>query len=222
MTQSPWQVDGITPASDLAPSWACQWIAFQSDRDGNWEIYRLDPDTGETVRLTDHPAADVAPSWSPDGGWVVFQSDRDGQWDLYLMDRNGQNLRRLTDHQATDAEASWSDDGEWLYFHSDREGSFDIWKLAVETGELVRLTDGVGDETDPEGTPYCDWIYYEVDDRAQVYRMKTDGSQQENVILNEPARDPWLDFLGQWPTTDLGYELPDMVIRVALPIIIVR
>jgi 7,8-dihydropterin-6-yl-methyl-4-(beta-D-ribofuranosyl)aminobenzene 5'-phosphate synthase len=42
-------------------------IAFVSDRDGNDEIYRMDADGGNQRRLTEHPADDCFPFWSPDG-----------------------------------------------------------------------------------------------------------------------------------------------------------
>ena len=40
-------------------------IAFDTDRDGNFEIYLMDPDGGNLVNITIHPAADQSPSWSP-------------------------------------------------------------------------------------------------------------------------------------------------------------
>ncbi|NIM51841.1 MAG: hypothetical protein GTO22_21785, partial [Gemmatimonadales bacterium] len=42
-------------------------IAFMSDRDGNWEIYVMGADGSNPVRLTDNPASDYDPAWSPDG-----------------------------------------------------------------------------------------------------------------------------------------------------------
>ena len=42
-------------------------IAFSSTRDGNHEIYIMDGDGGNQVRVTDHPDFDLDPSWSPDG-----------------------------------------------------------------------------------------------------------------------------------------------------------
>jgi len=54
-------------AADMNPSWACYWIAFQTNRDGNWEIYKTDPEGIQQIRLTDNPADDTAPAWSPDG-----------------------------------------------------------------------------------------------------------------------------------------------------------
>jgi len=62
------------------------WLTFQSDRDGNTEIYAINLKSGEFRRLTDHPADDSFPSFSKDGRWIVFSSNRDGSgYDLYKI-----------------------------------------------------------------------------------------------------------------------------------------
>jgi Tol biopolymer transport system component len=43
-------------------------------------------ETGKETKLTDHPATDVAPTWSPDGRQLAFLSDRDGGWALYTLE----------------------------------------------------------------------------------------------------------------------------------------
>ena len=42
-------------------------IAFTSSGDGNRDIYLMNPDGTEWVNLTNHPASDISPAWSPTG-----------------------------------------------------------------------------------------------------------------------------------------------------------
>ncbi len=84
-----------------------RWIAFMSDRDGNWEIYRMRADGSQVTRLTDNPAEDGHPSWSPDGNWITFHSTRDGNWETYRMRADGSQVTRLTDNPAEDWGPSW-------------------------------------------------------------------------------------------------------------------
>ena len=69
-------------------------IAFVSKRDGNAEIYIMNPDGTEQVNLTQHPAEDYDPAWFPDGKQILFSSNRAGRFfDLYLMDADGGNVQ---------------------------------------------------------------------------------------------------------------------------------
>jgi len=89
-------------------------IAFASDRDGNYEIYVMNPDGSGQKRLTNNSAADFAPSWSPDGKRIAFTSDRDGNGEIYLMNADGTGVRRLTNSPANDGGPSWSPDGHGI------------------------------------------------------------------------------------------------------------
>ena len=70
-------------------------ILFTSERDGNREVYMMNPDGSEQVNLTQHPATDLEAAWSPTGEQILFVSDREGTRDLYLMDADGSNVRRV-------------------------------------------------------------------------------------------------------------------------------
>ena len=75
-------------------------ILFTSARDGNSDIYIMNPDGTEQVNLTQHPATDQQPVWSPTGEKILFISNRRdfrprGRRDLYLMDPDGSNVRRV-------------------------------------------------------------------------------------------------------------------------------
>ena len=72
-------------------------IVFNSTRDGNSEIYAMEIDGSNQVRLTNHPAEDNDPSWSPDGRRIAFVSNRDnGVEHIYSMDSDGRNVTQLT------------------------------------------------------------------------------------------------------------------------------
>ena len=58
-------------------------------------------------RLTDDPAHDEGPIWSPDGTKIAFASERDGQEEVYVMDADGGNERRVTNDPARDESPDW-------------------------------------------------------------------------------------------------------------------
>ena len=81
-------------------------VVFESNRDGNFEIYSMNADGSNLTRLTNNAAADQAASVSPDGTRVAFTSTRDGNPEIYVMSIDGSNLTRLTNNAALDSEAS--------------------------------------------------------------------------------------------------------------------
>ncbi len=64
----------VHDASDSFPAWSPDGrrIAFESDRDGNDEIYVMNADGSGVTRLTDNDAIDRSPAWSPDGRRIAF------------------------------------------------------------------------------------------------------------------------------------------------------
>lgn len=93
------------------------------DREG--DIYVRNCDGSGVYRLTNHPANDSYPAWSPDGTRIVFSSDRDRQpfpegWmphSLYIVNADGSNLTRLTSEETHDIAPDWSPDGNRIAFH---------------------------------------------------------------------------------------------------------
>ncbi|MEW5717174.1 MAG: hypothetical protein AB1817_00965 [Chloroflexota bacterium] len=95
--------------------------------------------------LTNNPADDIAPVFSPDGKSIAFTSNRDGgQWRIYVMNADGTNVRRLT-AGPLDVTPTWSPDGNWIAFASTRGGQFDIWMVDSHGGNLTQITKTGGD-----------------------------------------------------------------------------
>jgi hypothetical protein len=81
-------------------------------------------DGSDTTRLTNNPAEDSLPDWSPDGAWLTFDSMRDGNREIYEMRADGTDAARLTNSAAADQSPVWSPDGT-------RMGSFASRRLAL-------------------------------------------------------------------------------------------
>ena len=88
-------------------------IAFTSHRDGNWEIYVMDPNGDNQQNLTNNPDDDQSPAWSPDGKRIAFVFERkDKNWtrQIYVMDAGGDNRRNLSINGFDEYAPAWSPD----------------------------------------------------------------------------------------------------------------
>lgn len=130
-------------------------LVFQSDRSGNWDIYRLSftAEDSRLVRLTDDPAADRNPSWSPDGRRIAFSSERTGAGDIYTMRADGDDLRRVTDHPAYEGAPRFSPDGTAIVFEAERDGRAEIYIVPAEGGRVRQVTSSITRKLGPALSP---------------------------------------------------------------------
>ena len=137
-------------------------ILFETNRDGNSEIYMINPDGSNPTNLTDNAASDASACWSPDGTKIAFVSDRDGNAEIYVMNADGSGATNLTQHPDYDNLPVWSPTGTHIAFQSDRDST--IPTLGVEPKLILPG--------------------YNV----EVYVMNADGTGQTNVS-NAPGWD---------------------------------
>ena len=132
------------PEEDAYPAWSPDGsrIAFHSLRDGNLEVYTVDPDGSNPVNLTNDPAADSRPAWSPDGASIAFSSRRNGgDIDIFTMNADGSAPVDITRNEAyADYWPAWSPDGTRIAFASNRDGDFDIYVMDADGSNPVNLT----------------------------------------------------------------------------------
>jgi hypothetical protein len=130
-------------------------LAYVAEREGNWDIWVTTLDGGEPLRLTDDPAMDWAPAWSPDGSRLAFVSDRGGKNQIYVMRADGSDVRPLTAFPQGAEAPCWSPDGFWLAFVAySGEGTGirarEIYLMQADGRNQVRLTRNAFDDTEPD------------------------------------------------------------------------
>ena len=165
-------------------------IAIESNRDGDFEIFTMNADGSGVANLTDNPAIDVEPAWSPDGTRIAFRSDRDGDDEIFVMNADGSNLMQLTNNDAYDGDPDWSPDGERLVFDTGRDGNDEIYVMDADGTNSARVTDDPGIDYAPSWWPGGDRIVF-TGERAgvfDIFQIDVDGSNRVD-LTNSPADD---------------------------------
>ena len=125
-------------------------VVFTSRRDGNFEIYSMNPDGSDQINLTQHRANDSAPVWSPTGEQILFYSDRDGIADLYLMDPDGTNVRQVFKKLIGREFPMWSPDGKAVAYH--RFHTLSIYTASSDGKNEEKLANGLWPAWSPNGS----------------------------------------------------------------------
>jgi Tol biopolymer transport system component len=169
-------------------------IAFVSNRNGNEEIYTMRPDGTGLRNLTNNPAADGHPTWSPDGSRIAFHSNRSGDFEIYTMNADGSNVTRVTNRPGWDGQPSWSPDGNTIAFESTYTGIFEIFMVKTDGTGMTNLTHGlVGGY--PAWSPDGSKIVFHSDRNGnnEIYTMNADGTAVTRLTFSPAA-----DWMPSW------------------------
>jgi TolB protein len=114
---------------------------------GNANLFTMDLRSKATTRLTETPAIDTSPSYSPDGSRIVFESDRGGSQQIYVMAAGGGQAQRISFGQGgRHSTPVWSPRGDYIAFTRQAGNKFAIGVIKPDgSGERV-LTEGFHNE----------------------------------------------------------------------------
>jgi TolB protein len=176
-------------------------IAFISDEDAksDWEIYTMNPDGSNPTNISNHPAHDDFPAWSPNGDKIAFSSDRDGITDIYIMNADGSNPTNITNAQLGSASTmpAWSPDGTKIAFRSFRssDGNTEIYVMNADGSGQTNISNHPATEAFPAWSPDGTKIAFMSgrDGNNEIYTMNPDGSNQTN-LTNNVAHDEQPDW----------------------------
>ncbi len=168
-------------------------IAFTSDRDGNREIYVMDPDGSNQVRLTNNSVLDDHPTWSRDGRFIAFVSQgNDGVYGIYRMDASGNNRTLITPltiyHVNWPASfsdfwsMSWSPDGSEIVF----QDAWDIFVVSTDGSNRRPITGASTFDHEPAWSPISNEIVFAAAPNKtltypRISLMNSDGSNYRRL-----------------------------------------
>lgn len=161
-------------------------IVFESNRDGNQEIYTCNSDGTNQTRLTNSPSVDWGACWSPDGSKIAFSSFRDGNYEIYTMNADGTAQTRLTNTIGLEFNPKWSPDGTKIAFYSDRDGNGEIYSMKADGTSQTRLTNNASYDAEPCWSPNSNQIVFtsQRDGNSEIYRMNANGTGQTRLTNN--------------------------------------
>jgi len=169
------------PSEDRYPAWspAGGALAFESNRDGNWNLFLMDPRSGNVTRLTDDPANDRYPGWAPDGLSLVFFSDRGGRPALYTLEILSGDVNFLVEVDGAEPSPSWSPDGTTIAYASRAGDALQVFLTSSDGREIQRVTEG----------PYRSlWPRWSPDGGLLAFFSRRDTSgQDDEVYLWDPV-----------------------------------
>lgn len=158
-------------------------------RDVSWELFKIDPATGEEERLPepiDSPGREIYPSPSPDGTKLAFASSRTGSFEIYVYDFVSGALTQVTATPNASYYPTWSPDGTRLAFIGNVDGTkgigaaaTDIFVVPASGGDVVNITSGTrsvewGPVWSPDGTRIA--VHSNADGDDEIVVVGADGS----------------------------------------------
>jgi hypothetical protein len=137
--------DPIDPAA--GPDWSPDGrsLVFTSARDGTLDVYQVDADGTDEVRLTDDPGDDGHPSWSPDGSLVAYDHRDGDSIEIRVVSPDGGAPRTVVRTMARvpfPGEPAWHPDSRTITFTGEANGSMQLFDVALDGSGLTPITAG--------------------------------------------------------------------------------
>jgi Tol biopolymer transport system component len=177
-------------------------IVFYSERDGNAELYTMNPDGSDQQRLTFNQVEDSSPAWSPNGRQIAFISDRDDPeplkcfprclYQLYLINADGSEEHKLVETEQSTLHPDWHPDGTKISFDSEFNLQGNIYVVNSDgSGLQLLIEDGFWGDWSPDGSQIV--FASDREGSIELYIANTDGGNQQRLTHNQR-----MEFFPAW------------------------
>ncbi len=141
---------------------------------GKYDVFVVNLDGTHLVNISDNPAGDFNPKWSPDSTQLSFETDRNGKVEIMLVNADGTQLKPFATDGGFSRYADWSPDGKWIAFTSDMDGYADIYRRRVTGTQTERVT------TEPS----FDWLPRWSPDGETILFLSDRGGMKDIYLAN--------------------------------------
>jgi Tol biopolymer transport system component len=184
-------------------------IVYEASDNERTNVYSIDPETGESVQLTESENYDGQPAWSPDRERIIYISDA-GQTqnvtDLYTMAADGSDVQRLTDTpDQSERSPKYSPDGSRIAIALVRDNKYFLATLAPDGSDEQILAGPYNFVEFPSWRRDGDAIYFaamaEGSQGIDIYSVAP-ASREVTLRVSTPSPDvcPHFSFDGEYMT----------------------
>ncbi|MCE7926299.1 MAG: hypothetical protein DYG98_24905 [Haliscomenobacteraceae bacterium CHB4] len=178
------KIPGVTAFSN--PAWGPdgKTIVVSGLVNGQTDLYAYDLKTKKVRRLTNDPASEILPQWSPDGKYLTYSTDKislergrsNGAWtmNLAVMDMETDETENLDIFPGADNMNPQFDKAGNLVFLSNRDGFRNLYRYEMsekKVYQLTKLTTGITGIT-----PYAPALTVADDRDRIVYTYYSNGT----------------------------------------------
>jgi Tol biopolymer transport system component len=171
-----------------------KFLAYESTKSGNSDIYVMPADGGNSIQITNHPATDSSPTWSFDGKWIAFFSSRSGDNEIWVIrispDGNpeGEPLQISRGFSLRGPLYNWTRDGKIGISLS--TGVSNIFIKELKTGKETQVTNILTDERNPRWSPDGGQIAFISfrEGKSNLWTIPSEGGEANKVTVNVPNK----------------------------------
>jgi serine/threonine-protein kinase len=167
-----------------------QWLAYDSDRAGSADVWKVRVGGGEPEQVTRSPANEFANDWSPDGQEIFFHTIRgETRRDVMVAAADGTRIDTVVATGDEEQHASLSPDGNSLAYSRGQSGErYDVYvttraSKGAPWGTPRRLTTSSG--IDPKWSPDGGLIAYTR--QGEVHLLSPDGAGDRVLVHRSPV-----------------------------------
>jgi TolB protein len=170
-------------------------MAFSSNRNGHWDLFLLDLESGETTQLSNDAIYEGKPSWSSDG-WLAYESYANDDLEINIRPADGSlDPIAVSLSDGLDYAPSWRAHTQQIAFISDRGGTPAVWVVNLVMDGPARFTQVVPSarpQNSPTWSPDGAWLAWSQQDADGAWRIyaRNMAADDNRVILLGAGEEP--------------------------------